>query len=832
MPDLSTTINAAVHTLIDNKTASATTQSLYNATASNDTTHVYSRNAALFAAAIDLTCIPSWNSQRGAQDLGCLITPRIIVVANHFGGCINSVYYFTNAANVTFPATVIDQAQVPGTDILLLYLDSAIDASITPAAILDTTEANYIASTGTPANSPLMLYSRQDRSLNVGTWMGVFSTTVNGVPQADTEATGEPPDAALQAWYSPYVGFDSGSPLGIVESGKFRILTTLYTAGNGVSGSPANGPSLAFFMPQITSLIQSKGWLGGNPTVVSLAGYTPLSSPTPTFTIPPAVSSGLIKIIGCTSAGDDYATPLAAYNDIANYSASGDYTWFVRGGTCGPYTDAVSFVTNIFPGDGFSSLTILPHPSNAAVVNGLIQNNTAGQPVIAANFGITTDNSNSGVGLSTVAISGIQFGSTSAGSKINITNNSSVGQVSIKNCLVGAGAVPTISNGSALVNLSANVANATITVENLMIYGGTNSLASGRYALALTSGIPSVGGAEPGTTNIHIWHTSILWPNMNATGGAMRFTSSNTVNHMLVDLQNCLAPGTASTFMFASTSGTGALIVTASGNRGGSLTASLFATSSDNIGGLVLSQLYADTTNGMTILSNASTQLAAHISPSPMDVIGTSRPTLGVVDVGALQFSRTPTALADTTSGLTSGTIYALNAVAAPTATALVFTLSPTGTAGTFTPATGGTLTLNASGYAMGTLTGLAPATAYGLECYAMDASGNLSSTTSPIALTTANTVALTAVRSGADVVVTRAAVAGGASYALYRSGTASPIYIGTLTSYTDTGAANANHTYTWVAYDTAGQTGNVLRVGMVPWNPESPGAYLVEDLI
>jgi hypothetical protein len=107
--------------------------------AADDAGHAYARNASLFCAAVDLSCVTT-----AGPPGGTLIAPRMILGTAHLPA--SGPHYFVTPDNQTVgPFDVIDSRQIP--DISGMWvglLDAAVPTSVTPARVLPAAWRSYL----------------------------------------------------------------------------------------------------------------------------------------------------------------------------------------------------------------------------------------------------------------------------------------------------------------------------------------------------------------------------------------------------------------------------------------------------------------------------------------------------------------------------------------------------------------------------------------------------------------------------------------------------------------------------------------------------------------
>lgn len=250
---LANEMSSSLSARINGLTPSSTTYNIYSA--SNDSTHVYTRNTNLFASDIDLTAIPVASSSYGSRFNGILVAPDILIQAHHMhsGG---TIYFVDNSNNVT-SRTVISSTQISGTDIQVARLSSDVAAGITPVPVLDSaTFITYITNTARISSFDIpVVFTNQFRTLRISRFIGDYSNL------ADLYS---PNESNFNPWYSVPISGDSGSPALAFINGEAVLVGTWYT--------PTSVSNVKNYITQINTAITSLG----SPyslTTVDLSGF-------------------------------------------------------------------------------------------------------------------------------------------------------------------------------------------------------------------------------------------------------------------------------------------------------------------------------------------------------------------------------------------------------------------------------------------------------------------------------------------------------------------------------------------------------------------------------
>jgi hypothetical protein len=245
--DLITEMSRSVIQMISPLTASSETYTLFSAI--DDTTKTYTRNENLWASAVDWSCIPACNSDNGAAFNGVLVTPDIMIQANHAhaGGTM----YFVDENNNTYSSSIISGSLVPGydTDIYVAKLSPPLPSNIRPAKVLSS--GSYIGSRAHILRSKIHLSSsipiaqtNQYRTLRIGTLTSI------GVPSAFASVW-KWPYPTTEPWHSTIVSGDSGSPYFLIINGEPVAVATWYIS--------SGGRPISNYIPEINTIIAALG---------------------------------------------------------------------------------------------------------------------------------------------------------------------------------------------------------------------------------------------------------------------------------------------------------------------------------------------------------------------------------------------------------------------------------------------------------------------------------------------------------------------------------------------------------------------------------------------
>lgn len=607
MADLATKCSNEVRAMIAGKSPGAATQAIYSSI--DDGALAYTRNPALFAAAVDLSCLSSSNTGRSpSQDGGILLSPSVMVVANHFGSAKGASYTFTSPANASYTRTVIAEWNPYNSDILLARFSSPLPAAIKPAPVF---AANLLQklpipvfdpSTGTYArvDSPLIVFTEQFRNL----YIAGLKNPVWGASGTDVqEYSSSPADATLAAWWEHLVGFDSGCGFGMILNGLFVALGVWKSGGSAPSWE-ASGSSLVIHGRQIAAKIAE--WnLSESLSVINLSGYptVPNASVTPT----PGVDMSRTYKVYADGTGD-FTTLAAAFN-AAETNADVGAVIFEYQGAVG---DLAMF--NLFP--NATSITVQPKAGYGATG---VNNSLASMGAVSWTFddGDSYNLILSGqmIGVASFAISGGYAGS------ITLKN---LRHRIITNLGTGARSAMSVASGGA-GNLVLNIANFISSFE--IAQTGSN--------------VRNIFLNPTGTNwQVNLYDTTIDGQKTTGlSGGCLVIASDASASTVTLDARNTAFLTTAGTSVRQLGGGVGTLTyaATCAGNRSTDANASLGTTS-----GLAVTDFAgADTFNYN--LSPTSVGIAGGTPTSPVstDITGSPRPRPGAtyVDVGAVNLA-------------------------------------------------------------------------------------------------------------------------------------------------------------------------------------------------
>lgn len=205
------TINQETDALLDGELA------IYSAV--NDGAGEYTRNTACWAAGIDLTAIPVWNSVRGSRANGIAITSRHVLHASHVSVGIGATLRFVTNGNVVVTRTITAIDDV-GIDLQIATLDSDLPETITPAKVLPADWQDDL----TIGSIPLVC-ADQSRGIFVRDTTAYYES--NGTRIISHELS---QSAARADYTEPIITGDSGAAIGVILNGELLAIGTHYSA--------------------------------------------------------------------------------------------------------------------------------------------------------------------------------------------------------------------------------------------------------------------------------------------------------------------------------------------------------------------------------------------------------------------------------------------------------------------------------------------------------------------------------------------------------------------------------------------------------------------------
>lgn len=216
----------------------------------NHATTSYVRNASCWAAAVDLSCIPVWNSATDNSEFSpTLISPLSGLACNHaYPGNGSTVRWVTSGGAVV-ERTIVDSRQVLN-DLRAFSLSAPI-TNITPAGLFASTNLFSVHTNGVGA--------AQYRGYRIPAVSSdqFLRATVRDVQHFSGPNGGtwfvQPVDTNRLAYYTSAISGDSGSPSFIIVSNS-PVLIAVYT-----TGGAGSGPCIPALYDSITNVCRQLG---------------------------------------------------------------------------------------------------------------------------------------------------------------------------------------------------------------------------------------------------------------------------------------------------------------------------------------------------------------------------------------------------------------------------------------------------------------------------------------------------------------------------------------------------------------------------------------------
>jgi hypothetical protein len=209
----------------------------------------YVRNTSCWLADLvaKLTCISPWNSNGGQNQAGTLVSPRHLVMAEHYQFGVGTKVRYITADNQVVERTVTAVQSVGpsnsqdyyATDITVALLDSDVPPSISPAKVLPNNWLSYLPSLTTVTGVPAIATNQYKQVL-----VSDFISTQTGIA---------PTNAQRLLFFRTIISGDSGSPAFLVVNNELVLLTTWTWGGGG------GGPNYANLLASINAVMTSLG---------------------------------------------------------------------------------------------------------------------------------------------------------------------------------------------------------------------------------------------------------------------------------------------------------------------------------------------------------------------------------------------------------------------------------------------------------------------------------------------------------------------------------------------------------------------------------------------
>ena len=208
---------------------------------------VYIRSTTCWAKNIDTSPISPWNNgggyaapenAGGGGGTGTLISPRHILLANHFYIKNGKKLIFVDMNNTCYIRTVTNSLQLGSTDIRIGILDSDLPSNVSFCQVPSLDLSKKITATN---NIPL-LYTDQSRS--------AFIANTNNNP-TDFQMIVQSNDPQRTKFWYTLVGGDSGNPACFVYNNKLILLLHFISANGGYCAP--------FYINEINSIMNTLG---------------------------------------------------------------------------------------------------------------------------------------------------------------------------------------------------------------------------------------------------------------------------------------------------------------------------------------------------------------------------------------------------------------------------------------------------------------------------------------------------------------------------------------------------------------------------------------------
>jgi hypothetical protein len=252
------TLSAGIDSSIAGLTANNSTKLIFSTMTPNGTccngdsstdpvNPVFIRSTTCWAKNIDTSPISPWNNGGGYPapehaggfgGTGTLISPRHILLANHFRIKIGKKLIFVDMNNNCYIRTLSNSLQVGSSDIRIGLLDSDLPPSVSFCKVAN---SDLVSITSTSNRIPIMFVD-QERKVLVGDYFdeGGASGFLN-----------MPTNAQRVNFYETPIPGDSGNPICFVYNNKLILLFGfLWSSG---------GPSVPYYINEINSVMATLG---------------------------------------------------------------------------------------------------------------------------------------------------------------------------------------------------------------------------------------------------------------------------------------------------------------------------------------------------------------------------------------------------------------------------------------------------------------------------------------------------------------------------------------------------------------------------------------------
>jgi FG-GAP repeat protein len=204
----------------------------------------YVRNPAVWTGDVDLTSISPWNSDRGKNKAGTLITPQHIVFAAHYQMYAGTIIRFVTEDNEVIERTITSTTIAPEyspywPDYVIGELDEAVPDSITPALYMPDNMDAYLNGNDS-YGIPAFVLDQEEKALIADIRTLYESATMTGYTY---------PDSVRYEYYEDQIGGDSGDPGFLIVDNQLVLLEVR------TYGGPGSGTSQTMMKHSIQDII-------------------------------------------------------------------------------------------------------------------------------------------------------------------------------------------------------------------------------------------------------------------------------------------------------------------------------------------------------------------------------------------------------------------------------------------------------------------------------------------------------------------------------------------------------------------------------------------------
>lgn len=232
--------------LTDNIVASDVTKLKFITQAHYLQSYIY--NTDCWARSIDTTCVSPWNSFDTSLRAGTLVSPRDMIMANHYPLFAGNTIRFIAQDGTVVDREIASASYVAPGDIRVVTLVSDVPAGIKFAKVLPKNYQIYLPmkTVNTYNVSVPVLYFDQEEKILIGS---MLSNDGSATLLGDANNTSLRPQ--LSPFFETPIGGDSGNPI-LMPVGNDVVLLTVFT-------SPTAGSSITHFYDGINAAMQNNG---------------------------------------------------------------------------------------------------------------------------------------------------------------------------------------------------------------------------------------------------------------------------------------------------------------------------------------------------------------------------------------------------------------------------------------------------------------------------------------------------------------------------------------------------------------------------------------------